>query len=65
MAYEAASTIPLGLATAALGMYNVDNTNSSAGLFPPWEPSGRDRYLGKAFVVLGGSASVGHYGPDS
>lgn len=62
MTYEAASTIPLGLATAALGMYNVRNPNNSAGLFPPWKPSGRDRYLGKPFVVLGGSASVGHYG---
>ncbi|KAH9918296.1 chaperonin 10-like protein [Fomitopsis serialis] len=61
MAFEEAATIPLGLATASLGMYNVHSTDTSAGLLPPWEPNGRDRYTGKPFVVLGGSSSVGHY----
>lgn len=62
MTFEAASTVPLGLATAALGMYNMHYLHNSAGLFPPWEPSGLDRYTGQSFVVLGGSTSVGHYG---
>ena len=62
MAFEEAATIPLGLSTAALGLYNVHNLQSSAGLVPPWESGGRNRYAGKPFVVLGGSSSVGHYG---
>lgn len=62
MAWEEAATIPLGLATAALGMYNVHDSHSSSVLFPPWELGGRNRYAGKPFVVLGGSTSVGHYG---
>ncbi|KAH9830369.1 chaperonin 10-like protein [Rhodofomes roseus] len=61
MAFEEAATMPLGLATASLGLYNAYNPHTSAGLLPPWEPTGRGRYSGKPFVALGGSSSVGHY----
>ncbi|KZT70272.1 GroES-like protein [Daedalea quercina L-15889] len=61
MTFEEAATIPLGLATASLGLYNAYSAQTSVGLFPPWEPGGRDHYAGKPFVVFGGSTSVGHY----
>ncbi|OCH85560.1 GroES-like protein [Obba rivulosa] len=55
---DQASTLPLGLATAALGLFDA----GSAGLSPaPWEAGGRGKFSGKPFVVFGGAASVGQY----
>ncbi|KDQ52647.1 hypothetical protein JAAARDRAFT_210360 [Jaapia argillacea MUCL 33604] len=56
-----AASIPLTLATAALGLYGKQPTKGSAGLSPPWEEAGRGKYKGKPILVLGGSSSVGQF----
>ncbi|KZV67572.1 GroES-like protein [Peniophora sp. CONT] len=64
---EQASTIPLALATAALGIYvekkdglRPDRSDlGGAGLTPPWKAGGRGKYEGKAALVISGSSSVG------
>ena len=61
LSFAQASTVPLGLATAAIGLYHPD-PSGSASLAPPWETSGRGKYAGQPFVVFGGSSSVGQYG---
>ncbi|KDQ52641.1 hypothetical protein JAAARDRAFT_39892 [Jaapia argillacea MUCL 33604] len=58
---DQAASIPLGLATAALGLYGKQPTKGSAGLSPPWEEAGRGKYSGKPILVLGGSSSVGQF----
>ncbi|PCH39331.1 GroES-like protein [Wolfiporia cocos MD-104 SS10] len=61
LSFEEASTIPLGLSTAAQGLFNQQSKATSAGLYPPWEVDGRNRYKGQPFMVFGGSGSVGQY----
>ncbi|PCH39327.1 GroES-like protein [Wolfiporia cocos MD-104 SS10] len=60
LSFDQASTIPLGLATAALGLFNPGKSNS-AGLHPPWEANGSGRYAGQPIVIFGGASSVGQY----
>lgn len=67
---EQAATIPLGLATAALGLYREKKDSlrpegfdiGGAGLTPPWASGGTGKYAGKAALVIGGSSSVGQFG---
>ncbi|OSX57544.1 hypothetical protein POSPLADRAFT_1174092 [Postia placenta MAD-698-R-SB12] len=63
--FDQAATIPLGLATAALGLYTPSAPEGakfgSARLAAPWEGDGRGKYAGKPFVVFGASSSVGQY----
>ncbi|KZP32286.1 GroES-like protein [Athelia psychrophila] len=56
---EKAATVPLGIMTAAIGLYHTKDYG--AGLTVPWVPGGKGRYEGKPFVVLGGASSVGAY----
>ena len=51
-----------GLASAALPLYNHDQAASSVKLTPPWLEDGKQRYVGKPIIVLGGATSVGQYG---
>ncbi|KAH9947428.1 GroES-like protein [Amylocystis lapponica] len=55
-----AASIPGGLFTAALGLYEKPYPRGGAGLTPPWA-GGRGQYAGKPIVVFGGSSSVGQY----
>jgi len=55
-----AVTIPLGLSTAALGLYAPPDVGV-AGLVAPWKESGKGKYRNKPIVILGGSSSVGQY----
>ncbi|KAH9933259.1 chaperonin 10-like protein [Amylocystis lapponica] len=55
-----AASIPVGLLTAALGLYAERHAHGGAGLTPPWA-GGREKYAGKPIVVFGGSSSVGQY----
>ncbi|THU85544.1 GroES-like protein [Dendrothele bispora CBS 962.96] len=57
LSYSQAASIPLGMATAALGLYV--NQPSGIGLNPLFESS-KD-YSGQAALVIGGSTSVGQY----
>ncbi|KZT00934.1 GroES-like protein [Laetiporus sulphureus 93-53] len=71
ISFEQAATLPVGLLTAALGLFTqnlpLDAAHEgagpfgSAGLFPPWDAGGRGKYAGKPFLVLGASGSVGQY----
>ncbi|OCH89713.1 GroES-like protein [Obba rivulosa] len=54
---DQAATIPLGLATAAIALFDA----GSAGFPPPWEEEGRGKFSDKPIVVFGGAASVGQY----
>ncbi|VDB95730.1 unnamed protein product [Peniophora sp. CBMAI 1063] len=57
---EQAATIPLGLGTAAIALYNASSTRC-AGFTAPWEAGGKGKYAGKAALVIGGSSSVGQF----
>ncbi|KZT68002.1 GroES-like protein [Daedalea quercina L-15889] len=63
--FEQASTIPVGLATAALGLFTpgipVEQDFASAELVGPWEEGGRGKYAGKPFIVFGAGGSIGQY----
>ncbi|KAK1230067.1 hypothetical protein PQX77_006883 [Marasmius sp. AFHP31] len=56
LTYSQAASIPLGLATAALGLFW---TASGAGLNPDLDEN--IQYSGKPAVVIGGATSVGQY----
>ncbi len=56
VSFDQAASIPLGLATAALGLYG------GTGYLPSWQDAGFNKYAGKPLVVFGGSTSVGQYG---
>ncbi|VDC07632.1 unnamed protein product [Peniophora sp. CBMAI 1063] len=69
LSYEKAVTVPLGLATAAVGGYKPRLSDlrpdghdvGGAGLTPPWEAGGRGKYAGQVAVILGGASSVGQF----
>ncbi|KAA1477141.1 GroES-like protein [Dentipellis sp. KUC8613] len=63
LSFDEASTIPLGVSTAAGGMYQEVRSKwpDGAQLFPPWEQGGRGKYHDQPIVVIGGSSSVGQY----
>ncbi|THH04873.1 hypothetical protein EW145_g5210 [Phellinidium pouzarii] len=55
------TSIPLCIATAAIGLYNDRSQPGLKKLSPPWEEGGKNLYAGQPFVVFGGSSSVGQY----
>ncbi|EKM58633.1 uncharacterized protein PHACADRAFT_253109 [Phanerochaete carnosa HHB-10118-sp] len=55
---DQASTLPIGLATAALGLYNRKGAGGIA-LTAPWEESGRGKYAGEPILIIGGASAVG------
>lgn len=59
LSFDQASTIPLTLATAALGLYNTKP--AGLGLAAPWEADGRGKYAGEPIIVIGGSSAVGQH----
>ncbi|EPT00341.1 hypothetical protein FOMPIDRAFT_1023738 [Fomitopsis schrenkii] len=61
LSFDEAATIPLGLATAATGLFNESAKTNSVGLYPPWEDGGRGKYAGQPILVIGGASSVGQY----
>ncbi|KAH8112705.1 GroES-like protein [Phellopilus nigrolimitatus] len=61
ISFDQAASIPLGLATAAVGLYEARVAKGLARLTPPWEAGGAGAYSGKPLVVFGGSTSVGQY----
>ncbi|TCD60662.1 hypothetical protein EIP91_009722 [Steccherinum ochraceum] len=58
ISFDQAASIPLGLATAAVALYNSGN---GIDLVAPWKEGGRGKYAGQPFVLFGGSTSVGQY----
>ncbi|KZV72683.1 GroES-like protein [Peniophora sp. CONT] len=69
LTYEQAATVPLCLATAAIGMYKSKSSQvlpngfdvGGAGLTPPWAEGSMGKYKGQAAVVFRGSSSVGQF----
>ncbi|TFY66360.1 hypothetical protein EVG20_g4720 [Dentipellis fragilis] len=63
LSFDEASTIPLGISTAAGGMYQEMRPKWPGGaqLFPPWEQAGRGKYHDQPIAVIGGSSSVGQF----
>lgn len=57
--FDQAATIPMSLATAALALYNPKP--AGVGLEFAWEESGRGKYAGQPFLVIGGASSVGQH----
>ncbi|KAF9447412.1 GroES-like protein [Macrolepiota fuliginosa MF-IS2] len=57
--YDQACTIPLGLTTAYVSLYNT--TPHGIGLVSPVEPAGQGHYKGEPILVLGGATSVGQF----
>lgn len=60
VSYEEASTIPVALAAAYVGMFHPTRLHGLQ-LSPPLEHSQRGQMAGTPFVVLGGSSSVGQF----
>lgn len=59
MSYEAATTIPLCLATAFSGLFS--EFPHGAGLPVPFTPEGQNAGGGKTIFIAGGSSSVGQF----
>jgi len=61
LTFDQASTVPLGITTAAIGLYQEKRERGGAGLVAPWADGGRGKYAGQAIYIPGGSSSVGQY----
>lgn len=62
ISFDQAASVPLGLATATIGLYTPAEGRGGAGLVAPWKEGGRGKYAGQPIVIFGGSSSVGQYG---
>jgi hypothetical protein len=62
LSFDQASTIPLGLATAAIGLYQKKKERGGLELVAPWVQGGRGKYAGQPIFITGGASSVGQYG---
>ncbi|KAH7921596.1 GroES-like protein [Leucogyrophana mollusca] len=58
ISFDEASTIPLGIGTAAIGLYG---TVHGIGLVAPWEQGGQGKYARSPIMIFGGSGSVGNF----
>ncbi|EJD07036.1 GroES-like protein [Fomitiporia mediterranea MF3/22] len=58
--FDEAASIPVGIATAAVGLYG-DRPAGVQKYTPCWEEGGEGLYRGNPIVVFGGSSSVGQY----
>ncbi|THH31503.1 hypothetical protein EUX98_g2684 [Antrodiella citrinella] len=61
LTFDQAASVPLGLATAAIGLYNKRWESGGAELVAPWKEGGRGKYAGQPIFIAGGSSSVGQY----
>lgn len=63
LSFDEAATVPLTMATAALGLYGKKNKpRGGLELFPPWVEGGEGKYAGQPILIIGGSSSVGQFG---
>ncbi|KAI0707035.1 GroES-like protein [Earliella scabrosa] len=62
VSFDQAASLPLGLATVFLALYNHDPSTEKTLRFPPfWEESGKGAFDGKPVFIIGGASSVGQY----
>jgi len=59
--FEQAASVPVGLATAALGLYGDRAPGGPVKYAAPWDENGKGKYVGKPIVLFGGSSSIGQY----
>ncbi|PAV17231.1 GroES-like protein [Pyrrhoderma noxium] len=59
---DQAASVPVGLATAAVGLYSDNNRKQGAKIYiAPWLDDGKNAYGGEPIVIFGGSSSVGQF----
>ncbi|KAI9061161.1 GroES-like protein [Trametes sanguinea] len=58
LTFEQGATIPLGLTTAAVGLYSQQG---GPLLTPPWAEGGKGQYADTPIVVIGGASAVGTF----
>lgn len=58
--FDDAATIPLGLGTVFIGLYNPPDQNG-IGLTPFWATDAKEKYKNEPIVIFGGSSSVGQF----
>ncbi|KAL4242309.1 zinc-containing alcohol dehydrogenase family protein, partial [Abortiporus biennis] len=61
ISFDQAASVPLGFATAVIGLYHEPADRGGAGLVAPWSEGGTGKYAGKPIVIFGGSTSVSQY----
>ncbi|RPD59732.1 GroES-like protein [Lentinus tigrinus ALCF2SS1-6] len=62
ISFDEAASVPLGLATVVLALYNQDpKSDKTLRLTPPWAEGGTTQFAGKPAFIIGGSSSVGQY----
>ena len=62
MAFDQAATIPLTMATVALGLYGKRlQLDGGLGLTPPWEAGGSGKYAGEPILIISGASGVGQH----
>ncbi|RPD72419.1 GroES-like protein [Lentinus tigrinus ALCF2SS1-7] len=62
ISFDEAASVPLGLATVVLALYNQDPKSDKTLRFtPPWAEGGTSQFAGKPAFIIGGSSSVGQY----
>ncbi|KAI0371509.1 GroES-like protein [Pilatotrama ljubarskyi] len=62
ISFDQAASVPLGLATVVLALYNqLPNHPRTLGLKPFWEQGGTTEFAGKPIFITGGASSVGQY----
>lgn len=55
---DQAASIPVAIATAAVGLYNPKSAGGLE-LTAPWDEGGRGKYSGEPIFIIGGSSAVG------
>ncbi|KAI0749272.1 GroES-like protein [Daedaleopsis nitida] len=62
ISFDQAASVPLGLATVVLTLYNHDpNTDKSVRFPPVWDEIGKTAFVGRPTFIIGGASSVGQY----
>jgi len=61
ISFDQAASIPLGLATGAVGLFGPNDVKSGLGYAAPWEEGNAGKYAGQPIFIFGGSSSVGAY----
>lgn len=59
VSFDEASSLPVAVATAAVGLYAPKAPQGGIALTAPWNAGGRGKYADQPILVLGGSSAVG------
>ncbi|TCD65393.1 hypothetical protein EIP91_002727 [Steccherinum ochraceum] len=59
ISFDEASSLPVAVATAAVGLYAPKAKDGGAALIAPWKEGGIGKYADQPILIIGGSSSVG------